>query len=292
MKKVCYHVDYDGKSSLEIQGNIARCKLCGTKFEINKISIGIITKAIHDVINQLKCIYGEEVMRSKSLSIDDIEMYIKALANMYIDADPVVIRKRVAESIKSEDFLPKELLSKITDEQKQLLVSRMDNIRSYSPRRRFICDHVDHYNNTPCGKFDLYSGVFHCRKCSTSYCILDNKEIREIERTVKWGNKSGVTTEIYNGNLITRYSDGSYDTNLFDEIPEDDQRKCIEWINNIYDISVKIHRYDSNYINQKLFNDINIKLSDNQFKHLMLICGHKPVDETAGYWEFNIRYKK
>ena len=66
---------------------------------------------------------------------------------------------------------------------------------------------------------------------------------------------------------------------------------CISWVKDRYEKSERIHKYNSSDIARKLFNDIGVDLSHNQVKHLMLICGYKPIDWSAGYWQFYIRLK-
>ena len=111
---------------------------------------------------------------------------------------------------------------------------------------------------------------------------------------MKNSNKLEKKTGIYNGFPVTynRQFD-SFDTDLLITkfLPNSKRRECIEWVKEKYTKAKTIHKYCSYELKHHLERDTGIYLTDNQFKHLMLICGHKPVDETEFQWRFRIKYK-
>lgn len=95
------------------------------------------------------------------------------------------------------------------------------------------------------------------------------------------------TSKIINGRA---YTDG--DTSLITDLSPMEQQAVFRWIraNLIHRKSPNPHQtsYGIKHIIQR---DLNIYLTNNQFKDAMVMCDFFPVDERDVYWKFFISQK-
>lgn len=93
---------------------------------------------------------------------------------------------------------------------------------------------------------------------------------------------------IYKGNPIT-YDDYS----LFDDCFTDEKKdKCIAWVHEFMVERKTPNRYHTSYgLKHLLERDTGIYMTNNQFKSLMLKCGHYPVSDIELNWTYRISEK-
>lgn len=77
------------------------------------------------------------------------------------------------------------------------------------------------------------------------------------------------------------------DPKLFSDLSQDDQAICINWVHeNVYPRKTINTAHTSYGMKHYLQHDTGIYLTNNQFKHLMLVCGYKPRDERKLNWQY------
>lgn len=101
-------------------------------------------------------------------------------------------------------------------------------------------------------------------------------------------------SEIENGLPISRNYDRStkkviVDNALLTQLPKNKQIQVLDWIRTrIRKINTYNDRHSSYGLKHILERELNIYLTNNQFKHAMLICGYVPKDETELNWVYQI----
>ncbi len=77
------------------------------------------------------------------------------------------------------------------------------------------------------------------------------------------------------------------DDELVTALPDDVCRRILHWIRTRLCPSEKVYRRYSSYgIKHMLEEEIGIYLTNNQFKHAMVIAGYMPEDEHKLNWQF------
>ena len=91
-------------------------------------------------------------------------------------------------------------------------------------------------------------------------------------------------SEIRNG---VPYTHG--DTELLTDLPKEDQEKVLVWITqNLYPRKTPLSGYSSYGMKHPMTSTTGIYVTNNQFKHAMMLCGFIPVDERELNWHFCI----
>ena len=93
---------------------------------------------------------------------------------------------------------------------------------------------------------------------------------------------------ISNGRPYTN-ENGVSDSGLIYTLPDSDIVLISDWIKeNIRSACNNVHRYNSYGLKHMLQHDTNVYVTNNQFKHAMLLAGYVPVDPDELNWEFDI----
>lgn len=96
-------------------------------------------------------------------------------------------------------------------------------------------------------------------------------------------------SEIVDGLPVEYSYGGTVSKDLFTDLPESEQQKALEWIAAyMRPIKSENRRHSSYGLKHSLQYDTGVYMCNNQFKHLMLICGYEPVDEHELNWTFRI----
>lgn len=96
-------------------------------------------------------------------------------------------------------------------------------------------------------------------------------------------------SEIVDGLPIEYAYSGYVSRDLFTDLPVGQQKKAIEWIGAyIRPIKSENRRHSSYGLKHLLEYDTGVYMCNNQFKHLMLMCGFEPVREHEINWTFRI----
>lgn len=100
----------------------------------------------------------------------------------------------------------------------------------------------------------------------------------------------GVDTVMRNGRPITvNFESGTADKTLVYDLPGEDLALVNSWINdNIRPADCNRTGYSSYGLKHLLERDTSVYLSNNQFKHAMLLSGYEPNDPDELNWDFNI----
>lgn len=104
-------------------------------------------------------------------------------------------------------------------------------------------------------------------------------------------------SEIIDNIPITRwcpFHDGkiSIDNETMNDLDEDTRYTVLEWIKWRIVPAKKFNFHHSSYgIKHRLQEELNIYLTNNQFKHAMLMCGYLPKDENETNWIYAISDK-
>ena len=104
-------------------------------------------------------------------------------------------------------------------------------------------------------------------------------------------------SEIIDNIPITRwcpFHDGkiSIDNETMNDLDEDTRYTVLEWIKWRIVPAKKFNFHHSSYgIKHRLQEELNLYLTNNQFKHAMLMCGYLPKDENETNWIYAISDK-
>lgn len=80
------------------------------------------------------------------------------------------------------------------------------------------------------------------------------------------------------------------DTKLFSDLPEDKQNLAKEWVEKYCQKAVALNRKHTSYgLKHTLEHCTGVYMTNNQFKDLMLICGHFPKEPRELNWQFYIK---
>lgn len=86
----------------------------------------------------------------------------------------------------------------------------------------------------------------------------------------------------------TRY----YDCKLMNELPQDWQKLCNKWVKTRL-TPAKTKYWDTSYgLKHLLEHDLGIYLTNNQFKHLLLMNGYSPLSVDEFNWKYNLKVIK
>ena len=100
-------------------------------------------------------------------------------------------------------------------------------------------------------------------------------------------------SEIVDGLPIEYGYNGTASNDLFTDLSDNEQQKALDWVATyIKPIKSENRKHTSYGLKHLLEHDTGIYMCNNQFKHLMLICGYKPVRENALNWTFRISEKQ
>ena len=84
-------------------------------------------------------------------------------------------------------------------------------------------------------------------------------------------------------------SSPSFDDKLFTDLNPNEQYAVMRWIcQHCRGIKTENKKHTSYGLKHMLESDIGVYVTNNQFKHAMLIAGFKPVDERMLNWTFRI----
>ena len=109
--------------------------------------------------------------------------------------------------------------------------------------------------------------------CDSSYYTYKYDGLNQI----RLGDKI-TETGLYNGVPITIKIDGDIDAILITELNTDDILNCINFINNTFRLpndNKNRHKWCDMNLRKMIQDELNISLTYNQIKHLMLICGYE-----------------
>lgn len=82
---------------------------------------------------------------------------------------------------------------------------------------------------------------------------------------------------------------GWIDDELITDLPEEEQQKVFEWIREYIKPRRIVNRRHSSYgIKHALYHFTKVYVTNNQFKHAMLLCGYEPVDANELNWQYRI----
>lgn len=82
---------------------------------------------------------------------------------------------------------------------------------------------------------------------------------------------------------------GCSDCGLITEHPEEEQRRVFDWIReNIHPRRTPLLYVTSYGLKHRLQSDTGIYLTNNEFKHAMILCGFDPVDPNELNWHYRI----
>ena len=85
---------------------------------------------------------------------------------------------------------------------------------------------------------------------------------------------------------------GWIDDELLTDLPDEEQAAVMKWISdNIRAIRSVNDRHSSYGIKHILEHDTGIYLTNNQFKHGMMLGGYEPVDPSELNWKYRISEK-
>lgn len=106
--------------------------------------------------------------------------------------------------------------------------------------------------------------------------------------------EQAIVTGIYNDIPYTYNKQlDTYDTDLFTDLESEEQKNiCISWVKDKYTEAKYINKHTSYQMKHRLQEDTGVCLTDNQFKHLMLISGYKPVNDMEFQWRYKVKYIK
>lgn len=91
-------------------------------------------------------------------------------------------------------------------------------------------------------------------------------------------------SEIRNG---VPYTDR--DTELLTDLPKEDQDKVLAWITqNLYPRKTPLYGNSSYGLKHAMTSATKVYVTNNQFKHAMMLCGFYPVDERELNWHYGI----
>ena len=80
-----------------------------------------------------------------------------------------------------------------------------------------------------------------------------------------------------------------FDDKLFTDLSSDEQHSVMQWIHqHCRGIQTENKKHTSYGLKHMLEGDTGIYMTNNQFKHAMLIAGFKPVNERMLNWTFRI----
>ena len=85
---------------------------------------------------------------------------------------------------------------------------------------------------------------------------------------------------------------GWEDKELITDLPKEKMNMCLDWIRaNLFPRKTPYNYTTSYGLKHKLEHDIQIYLTNNQFKDAMMMCGFDPVDPDELNWHFCISAK-
>ena len=88
-------------------------------------------------------------------------------------------------------------------------------------------------------------------------------------------------------------TDGALDDALFTDLSTEDQKAALAWFDShIAPIKGTNYRHSSYGLKHMLENETDVYMTNNQFKHMMLMNGYKPKDHNELNWHFCISEKK
>lgn len=88
-------------------------------------------------------------------------------------------------------------------------------------------------------------------------------------------------------------TDGALDDALFTDLSAEDQKAALAWFNeHIAPIKSPNYRHSSYGLKHMLEKETSVYMTNNQFKHMMLMNGYKPKDHNDLNWHFCISEKK
>lgn len=103
---------------------------------------------------------------------------------------------------------------------------------------------------------------------------------------------SGTSICVSLGTRPVKVDNPVFDFRLLSDETEETQEEVLDWIHaHCVKIKSANTRHTSYGLKHLLEHDTGIHLTNNQFKHAMLIAGHIPVDEHELNWHFRISEK-
>lgn len=114
-----------------------------------------------------------------------------------------------------------------------------------------------------------------------------------INGKIPWTpNGSSVTTVSENGEPMTLESEGHVDDKLITNLSDDEQKLVLDWIRvSFMPIKTVNKRHTSYGLKHLLQHETGLYLTNNQFKHAMLLSGYYPEKAGDLNWCFRISEK-
>lgn len=114
-----------------------------------------------------------------------------------------------------------------------------------------------------------------------------------INDRIPWtSNGSSVTTVSENGEPMTLELSGRVDDKLITNLSDDEQKLVLDWIHASFMPIKTVNKKHTSYgLKHLLQHETGLYLTNNQFKHAMLLSGYYPEKPGDRNWRFRISEK-